>query len=53
VAEICRTVRPPLEAARDGSLVACHRWREIPAIHHDGYRPANGVPTLPVAPQKL
>lgn len=27
--EICRTTRPPLQATPGGSLVACHRWREL------------------------
>jgi oligopeptide/dipeptide ABC transporter ATP-binding protein len=26
---LCRTQRPPLEATSQGSLVACHRWREV------------------------
>ncbi len=27
--ELCAQVRPPLEPAGQGRLVACHRWREI------------------------
>jgi oligopeptide/dipeptide ABC transporter ATP-binding protein len=27
--EICATAQPPLESADDGTLVACHRWREL------------------------
>lgn len=27
--DLCRTVRPALEASPDGTLVACHRWREL------------------------
>jgi oligopeptide/dipeptide ABC transporter ATP-binding protein len=27
--DICRSRRPALEATADGSLVACHRWREL------------------------
>ena len=27
--DLCRTVRPVLEATPDGSLVACHRWAEL------------------------
>jgi len=26
---VCRSARPPLEATPAGSLVACHRWREL------------------------
>ena len=29
VIDVCRTERPPLEAAPDSTLVACHRWTEI------------------------
>jgi peptide/nickel transport system ATP-binding protein len=29
VRPLCRDLRPPLEAAPDGRLVACHYWREI------------------------
>jgi oligopeptide/dipeptide ABC transporter ATP-binding protein len=29
--ELCRTVRPRLETAPNGSTVACHRWKEIAA----------------------
>jgi oligopeptide/dipeptide ABC transporter ATP-binding protein len=29
--DLCRSVRPQLEPTTSGSLVACHRWREIPA----------------------
>jgi oligopeptide/dipeptide ABC transporter ATP-binding protein len=32
--EICRMARPSLEPTDDGSLVACHRWRELGP--HDG-----------------
>ncbi|MGE8941441.1 ABC transporter ATP-binding protein [Leptospira interrogans] len=28
-ADICTTEHPPLEAAGDGHLVACYRWREL------------------------
>jgi oligopeptide/dipeptide ABC transporter ATP-binding protein len=31
--ERCRAVRPDLEATDTGSVVACHRWREL---RHDG-----------------
>ncbi len=27
--DICRTVRPKLEAAPDGSQTACHRWKDL------------------------
>jgi oligopeptide/dipeptide ABC transporter ATP-binding protein len=27
--DVCRTVRPQLEATSHGTLVACHRWREL------------------------
>ncbi|MCC6802398.1 MAG: ABC transporter ATP-binding protein [Anaerolineae bacterium] len=27
--DLCREVKPPLEALDDGRLVKCHRWREI------------------------
>jgi len=27
--DVCRSVRPPLERDDDGTLVACHRWREL------------------------
>jgi oligopeptide/dipeptide ABC transporter ATP-binding protein len=27
--EVCRSVRPPLERSPEGSLVACHRWRDL------------------------
>jgi oligopeptide/dipeptide ABC transporter ATP-binding protein len=30
-ADVCRSVRPKLELARENSLVACHRWRELEA----------------------
>jgi oligopeptide/dipeptide ABC transporter ATP-binding protein len=26
---ICRTKRPPLEITTDGTLAACHRWRQV------------------------
>jgi oligopeptide/dipeptide ABC transporter ATP-binding protein len=29
--EICRIQRPELELRHDESLIACHRWRELPA----------------------
>jgi oligopeptide/dipeptide ABC transporter ATP-binding protein len=29
VVDICRAKRPPLEKLADGSLVSCHRWREL------------------------
>jgi oligopeptide/dipeptide ABC transporter ATP-binding protein len=29
--DTCRTIRPPLEPTPDGTLVACHRWRELGA----------------------
>jgi peptide/nickel transport system ATP-binding protein len=29
VLDVCRAEKPPLEAAPDGRLVRCHRWREI------------------------
>jgi oligopeptide/dipeptide ABC transporter ATP-binding protein len=31
--EVCWTSRPRLEPGRSGTLVACHRWREIPEVH--------------------
>jgi oligopeptide/dipeptide ABC transporter ATP-binding protein len=27
--DVCRTKRPPLEKAPTGTLVACHRWRDL------------------------
>lgn len=27
--EVCRTTQPPVEQARPGHQVACHRWREL------------------------
>jgi oligopeptide/dipeptide ABC transporter ATP-binding protein len=27
--DLCRTARPALETSTEGSVVACHRWREI------------------------
>lgn len=27
--ELCQAVRPPRETTPDGSVVACHRWREL------------------------
>jgi oligopeptide/dipeptide ABC transporter ATP-binding protein len=30
VIDICRSARPPLDQAAEGTLVACHRWRELP-----------------------
>jgi oligopeptide/dipeptide ABC transporter ATP-binding protein len=27
--DVCRSVRPPLEHSPEGSLVACHRWRDL------------------------
>jgi oligopeptide/dipeptide ABC transporter ATP-binding protein len=41
--EICRAQRPPLETAIDGTLVACHRWREL----HDARRSVAGEPSRP------
>ncbi len=35
--EICRSVRPRLETTSSGSLVACHRWREV----HDQTEPTD------------
>jgi len=40
---VCRSERPAIEAAEDGTLVACHRWREVqraPQI-------TRGLPALP------
>jgi len=39
----CRTRRPPLEATPDGTLVACHRWRELrsSSSSHDALRVTN------------
>jgi oligopeptide/dipeptide ABC transporter ATP-binding protein len=40
VIDICRAARPPLEQAADGTLVACHRQRELSHSEggHDGRR---------------
>ena len=37
-ADICSELRPDLEATPSGSLVACHRWRELPQL--SGRQPA-------------
>ncbi len=37
-AEICSALRPSLEATPSGSLVACHRWPDVPRL--SGQRPA-------------
>ena len=46
VIDICRSVRPPLEPAADGTLVACHRWRELPGNEGgpDGRRDVEPAP---------
>jgi oligopeptide/dipeptide ABC transporter ATP-binding protein len=31
VIDICRTAQPPLETTPEGTLIACHRWRELRA----------------------
>ncbi|MFC4948859.1 ABC transporter ATP-binding protein [Pseudonocardia sp. GCM10023141] len=38
--DVCRTVRPALEATPDGSQVACHRWAELAAPPARAPRPA-------------
>lgn len=30
--KVCWAVRPPLEVAKDGTAVACHRWRDVQRI---------------------
>lgn len=33
VEDVCRTERPELQTSSTQSLVACHRWSEIPPLH--------------------
>jgi oligopeptide/dipeptide ABC transporter ATP-binding protein len=52
VIDICRSARPPLEQATEGTLVACHRWRELRSQStatlaeggHDGRRDVEPAP---------
>jgi oligopeptide/dipeptide ABC transporter ATP-binding protein len=36
VIDRCRSEQPLLEQTPQGSLVACHRWRDLPANHEQG-----------------
>lgn len=46
--EICRTERPRLEATPEGSLVACHRWRDVRAAVTGAPAPGGAPPTAPI-----